>query len=332
MRLNKRPLVIRHDLLCPRMVQRVEEPFGVNDLRAEGARHKYIVIPHTVKQRGDFIVMRHHIRRDSSPVYGVDPVSGRGVKHSVPVAERPDVADLAVDARALETSGIFLKIPQRGVFKEIDNRDVRIRFSARICLIESKEGSDPCVKQLKRLQIVLPDHGLMGRVTDQRSPEFKIPDHGSRAVRVDLTELEVSRLFIIEQVKSRDRQEAFALRREKNQLFHFRCKRKQFSVILMIQVLPYHFGKNPVRHTGRLPEETYRLFIIDLRNLDGLLHDAVPVERGMLDCVLCGSRAPFVLLHVIFDMLFISFVYFLLQIHFNKNPIFSGSSGIGVEV
>ena len=184
-------------------------------------RQEYGVFAHGVQKIGHFVIVVHDIRSDSPSVDGVDPVSVCGVQDAVFIFERADVADLTVDPFVLKTAGELLKFPQSRIFKEINERDIRVAFFLRTGVVQGEESLHPCIKQFKGAQVVFADDGLVGGIMDESLSQFVVSDHGSGAVGIDLAELEFACIFMIEQVKTRNREKSLIGGGEKDQVFQF---------------------------------------------------------------------------------------------------------------
>ena len=297
------------------VAKNMEDPLVVDDLRHEGAGNKDSVIADGVHKVLYFFKVGHDIRRDSSSVDRVDLLSLLRIQSAVGIFERSDIADLTVDSRLLKAALKLLELLNRGVFQEIRHDDERILFLLSISTVQGEESLYPGVKQLKRLQLKGLFHCLMRRNKAQRLAHLQIPVHGRRTVRVDLTEAEVTAVLVVEEIQAGNGEISVIGGRQKDQLLQLLGERKEPAVFRVPSVLLDHLVEDPDRGLRDSLELLHRLLIKYLGDLQSLLHHSVVIERGLLQRFFHQKGAFAVFLHVCVNVIFINFVYLILQSH-----------------
>ena len=211
----------------------MEQIFMVNDLRAKRSRQEARAFSHRLQKRLHFFFMLHDIGRYGTAIDGIDPMSGRRQQPAVFKLQLPYIADLTVIAGFLEMPGKLLELTQRAGVQEIDDRNVRILCLLLVGTIQLHKSVHPAVKQFKCPETITPPHFLMGRIVQDKLILQPVFVHPAGPVGVDLAEIELSRIFVIKNIKPGYGKHFFIAARQKDQFFQFFGKRKQRPVIRM---------------------------------------------------------------------------------------------------
>ena len=189
----------------------------------------------------------------------------------------------------------------------------------RIGLVEFEERLHPAVEDFEGLEVVLLQNGLVGRIVDDSFAVLQVPDHGGSAVRVDLTELEVSGVLVVEEIEPGHREFAVIRDGQAHELFEFLREREQLPVLRVGLIRVDDLFENAVGHAGDLLEPVDGFLVVDFRDVDGLVEDAVVVHRRVgQDVADLQRRCP--VLFEVFVHLFLVFAADFFQHCHSQSP------------
>ena len=181
--------------------------------------------------------------------------------------------------------------------------------------IQTHESAHPGVEELERLHLVHLLDSLVRGIVSKRFAQLHIPEHRSGSVRIDLAELELSRIFVVEQIQSGNGKHTFIGLRQEDQLLQLFGERKQFADRLILAIALDHLSKNSAACLHDLLEMGSRLLIEDLRNMHCFLQNAVIFQRRILDRLFHSLGTGLIFFTVRKDLRPISLEHFILQRH-----------------
>ena len=223
--------------------------------------------------------MRHHICCDRPAIDRVDPLAGLSQKTAVFILKGADIADLTGHARSSESFGKNLKLPVCGILQIIYDRDMRVFYSFFAGAVKFQKSLYPGIKQFKRLKVIHPGDRLMRGIVHQCFTQLQIPDHGCRAVCIDLAELKISGIFIVKEIQPGNGKHTFIRRRQKDQFLQLPGERKQPADSLFPAITLNHFSENTAAHLHDLLKVLYGFLIKHFGDMYCFVQYSLIIER-----------------------------------------------------